>query len=162
MIRVRPACSEDVPRMMEVAGHSATAALWNREAYAKLFEPDARPAFVTLVIQEDDDVVGFLVGRPVSGNNEDEWEIENIAVAGAARRRGLGSHLLGEFLNLARSRGGRRIFLEVRASNHAARALYEKWAFVEAGLRKSYYQNPVEDALVLRFSFPQEDREIAG
>lgn len=152
MIQVRSACREDVPRMIEVADHSATAAHWNQEAYASLFSVGAPPGLVTLVIQEDNAVAGFLVGRHVA---EGEWEIENVAVAGAARRRGLGSRLLGEFLNLARSRGGKHIFLEVRASNHAARALYQKWAFVEAGTRKSYYQDPLEDALILRFSFPQ-------
>jgi [ribosomal protein S18]-alanine N-acetyltransferase len=152
MIRVRPACREDVPHMMEIAGRSATAAHWNHEAYAALFSPGVPPGLVTLVIQEDNTIIGFLAGRPVA---RDEWEIDNVAIAGAARRRGLGSRLLSEFLNLARNRGGKHIFLEVRASNLAARALYQKWAFVEAGVRKSYYQNPVEDALILRFSFPQ-------
>jgi [ribosomal protein S18]-alanine N-acetyltransferase len=152
MIRVREARSEDVSRMMEIAGHSATAAHWNQDAYASLFAPGALPGLVTLVIQEDGAVAGFLIGREVT---QDEWEIENLAIAGAARRRGLGSRLLSEFLNLARSRGGKDIFLEVRASNQAARTLYQKWAFVEAGLRKSYYQDPLEDALILRLSFPQ-------
>jgi [ribosomal protein S18]-alanine N-acetyltransferase len=154
MIRVREARSEDVSRMMEIAGHSATAAHWNQDAYASLFAPGALPGLVTLVIQEDGAVAGFLIGREIT---QDEWEIENLAIAGAARRRGLGSRLLSEFLNLARSRGGKDIFLEVRASNHAARALYQKWAFLEAGVRKSYYQDPLEDALILRLSFPQPD-----
>jgi ribosomal-protein-alanine N-acetyltransferase len=62
---------------------------------------------------------------------------------------------VGEFLNLVRDRGGRDIFLEVRASNDAAQRLYQKWAFVPAGVRKSYYQSPEEDALILRLSFPR-------
>jgi ribosomal-protein-alanine N-acetyltransferase len=84
----------------------------------------------------------------------EEWEIENIAVTGAARRCGLGSRLVGELLDHVRSRGGKTVFLEVRESNRAARALYEKWAFIEVGRRKAYYQNPVEDALILKFNFP--------
>jgi len=158
MIRVRTACHEDLPRMMEIAGRSATAAHWNPEAYAGLFDPGAPLGLVTLVIQEDNVVAGFVVGRRVT---ESEWEIENLAIAGIARRRGLGSRMLGEFLNLAHKSGGKDIFLEVRASNQAARALYQKWAFVEAGVRKSYYQDPVEDALILRLSFPQAN-ENAG
>src|SRR5262245_34305980 len=154
MITVRHARSEDIPRMMEIAVHAATAALWTERAYAEFFASDpgdsSRP--VILVIQENDKVAGFLAARQVAG---DEWEIENLAVSGSARRRGLGSRLLGEFLNLVRDRGGSEIYLEVRESNRAARKLYEKWAFVEAGIRKSYYHNPPEDALVLRFSFPQ-------
>src|SRR5215472_13970632 len=154
MIRVRPARSEDVPRLLEIASHSATAARWNERAYAKLFEPSAPTGLVGLVIEEDDQVLGFLAGRRLTEDGL-EWEIENVAVSGQARRRGLGSRLLGEFLNLARDRGGRDIFLEVRASNDAAQRLYQKWAFVPAGVRKSYYESPNEDALILRLSFPR-------
>ena len=101
-------------------------------------------------MEQNGNVVGFIIGRQVG----DEWEIENIAVTGTARRRGLGSRLVGELLDLARSRGGKSVFLEVRESNRAARSLYEKWAFIEVRRRKTYYQNPAEDALVLQFKFP--------
>jgi ribosomal-protein-alanine N-acetyltransferase len=138
---------------VEIASHSVTAARWNEQQYTNLFSLEAPRNHVALVIQEDDRVVGFLAARQVAGS---EWEIENVAVSGPARRRGLGSHLLGAFLDLVRSRGGIEVYLEVRESNRAARALYEKWAFQEAGRRKSYYRNPDEDALVLRFSFPQQ------
>jgi ribosomal-protein-alanine N-acetyltransferase len=153
MIRVRPARSQEVPRLMEIASHSPTAARWSQTAYAKLFAPDAPRELVGLVIDEEGQAKGFLVGRSVSPDNH-EWEIENVAISGSARRRGLGSHLLGEFIRLVRERGGREIFLEVRESNRAALKLYEKWAFVEAGRRKAYYHDPPEDALILRFSFP--------
>lgn len=154
MIRVRPARSEDVPLLMEITRHSGTAGRWNEKDYAKLFTSGATPGPAVLVVQEDDQVLGFLVGRPISRDHA-EWEIENVAVSRPARRRGLGSHLLGEFLRLVRERGGRDVFLEVRESNQAARNLYEKWAFVETGRRKAYYQDPCEDALVMRLSFPQ-------
>lgn len=150
MIRVRAGVVADLPRLTEITRHSATAAQWSREQYEKLFAPEAS-ARVVLVIEEDGRVMGFIVGRSADG----EWEIENIAITGPARRRGLGSHLLGEFLNLVRDRGGRQVFLEVRESNQAARKLYEKWAFAETGHRKAYYQDPAEDALILSFSFPQ-------
>jgi len=152
-VRVRPAKPCDLPRLVEIAGRSATAAGWNEQQYARLFSPEASSNQVTLVIQQDGQVVGFLVARQVAGS---EWEIENVAVSGPARRRGLGSHLLSSFLDLVRSQGGFEVYLEVRESNHAARALYEKWAFQEAGRRKSYYRDPEEDDLVLRFSFPQQ------
>ncbi len=154
MIRVRPVRIEDVPRLLEIASHSPTAARWNEQAYARLFAPDAPPGLVGLVIHENDRVMGFLVGRSL-GHDDREWEIDNVAIAGPARRRGLGSHLLGEFLNLVRDRRGHQVFLEVRESNQAARKLYEKWAFIETGRRKAYYQDPAEDALVFSFSFPQ-------
>jgi ribosomal-protein-alanine N-acetyltransferase len=166
-VRVRPATPADLPRLVEIASHSATAAQWNQAEYLKLFaadQPDAPtqvdPQIVdpqrkaqsrtALVVEQSGNVVGFIVGRQV----EDEWEIENIAVTGSGRRCGLGSRLVGELLDLVRSRGGKSVFLEVRESNRAARSLYEKWAFLEVGRRKMYYQNPAEDALVLKFKFP--------
>ena len=145
MVHVRAAEASDLSRLIEIAGHSVTAAQWNAAAYEKLFAPDALQNRAVLVIEEQSMVSGFIVGRQVGP----EWEIENIAVTGPARRRGLGTRLLGEFLDFVRSRGGSQVFLEVRESNLAARALYEKWAFVEAGRRKSYYENPTEDALIL-------------
>jgi len=82
-----------------------------------------------------------------------EWEIENIALAGPARRRGLGTRLLGEFLDLARAQGAEAVFLEVRESNRAARALYEKWSFMRSGRRQRYYKDPEEDAILYRLGF---------
>ena len=167
IVHVRPARPSDQQRLVEIAAHSATAAQWNQAEYLKLLtseesasqsegglpvidprsEAQSRTA---LVVEQDANVVGFIVGQQL----EDEWEIENIAVTGAARRRGLGSRLVGELLDVVRGRGGKSVLLEVRESNRAARSLYEKWGFLEAGRRKMYYQNPPEDALVLEFKFP--------
>jgi ribosomal-protein-alanine N-acetyltransferase len=152
MIRVRRARSEDVPQLIEIARTSVTAAHWTQEAYARLVAVEGSRSPVGLVVEEDGCVEGFLVGREVGAG---DWEIENIAVHGPARRRGLGTRLLGEFLEAVRSRGGNDVYLEVRQSNRAARTLYEKWGFLESGVRKAYYQSPEEDALILRFSFPQ-------
>ena len=156
LVRVRPAEAADLDRLVEIASHSATAAQWNHTEYEKLFDPNpvsstgAEQPRTALVVEQDEIVVGFIVGRQA----DDEWEIENIAVTGAARRCGLGSRLVGELLDLVRSRGGKTVFLEVRESNRAARSLYEKWAFIEVGRRKMYYQIPAEDALILKFKFP--------
>jgi ribosomal-protein-alanine N-acetyltransferase len=149
-IRVRDFRAGDIEAVMGIQQHSVTASPWTREHYLVITkrQNDRRHA---LVIEEDGDVGGFVVGTKIG----DEWEIENLAVKPDARRRGLGSHLVGEFINLAKVIGAKAIFLEVRESNHAARALYEKWAFTEEGRRKAYYQGPVEDALILKFSFPE-------
>jgi ribosomal-protein-alanine N-acetyltransferase len=149
-VRVRPAAPTDLPLLVEIASHSATAAQWNQVEYHKLFAPEQPQSRTALIVEQNETVAGFIVGRQAG----DEWEIENIAVTGSARRCGLGTRLLGEFLDLVRSRGGSAVFLEVRESNHAARALYEKWAFIEVGRRKMYYESPREDALILRFNFP--------
>ena len=145
---IRPATPADIPAMMRLVNHSATAAHWSREQYDRVFGGDA-PRRLALVIEESNIIQGFLVAHEVAA----EWEIENVAIAGAARRRGLGTRLLGEFLDRARAEGGSSVFLEVRESNRAARQLYEKWAFAQSGRRVSYYQQPQEDAIVYRLSF---------
>ena len=150
MIRVRPATAADIPSLMELALHSRTAAQWNEQVYRKALDAMERPERVVLVIEEEV-VLGFVVAQVLA----DEWEIENIAVSAAARRRGLASRLVSELLKRAKERGARAVFLEVRESNRAARMLYEKWAFLPAGRRKAYYTDPVEDALLFRFNFPQ-------
>ena len=148
-IRVRSAAVSDVPTVMAFAARAATAANWSERQYASTFAD--RKHHVCLVIQDQDEVVGFVVARML----DQEWELQNIAVTGAARRRGLATRLMGELMERARTAGAEQIFLEVRESNHAARALYEKWAFEPSGRRKAYYTNPQEDALIYRFSFPQ-------
>jgi ribosomal-protein-alanine N-acetyltransferase len=150
---VRVAVAEDLPRIMEIAQQSASAAHWSPGTYEKMLRTgSALSADILLVIQEkgaDHTIYGFLAAHQVSG----EWEIENLAIYESARRRGLGLLLLQEFLRIVKDRHGKEIFLEVRESNRAARWLYSKCTFVEAGRRKSYYHNPEEDALILKFSF---------
>jgi ribosomal-protein-alanine N-acetyltransferase len=145
---IRLATAADLPALVRLAQHSATAAQWSPEQYANLFNSTS-PRRVALVIEQASRVQGFLVAQAVPS----EWEIENIAIAADARRRGLGTRLLGEFLDRARAEGAQAVFLEVRESNRAARSLYETWAFVESGRRARYYQNPQEDAIVYRHSF---------
>jgi [ribosomal protein S18]-alanine N-acetyltransferase len=147
-MNVRPATPADIPAMLRLVSHSATAAHWSQAQYESVFHADS-PRRVSLVIEESQAVQGFLIAQEVAG----EWEIENIAVAGAARRRGLGTRLLGEFIRRAKAEGAAVVYLEVRESNQAARGLYQKWAFVENGRRPSYYREPVEDAIVYRRSF---------
>src|SRR5437016_5572162 len=145
---VRRAVAEDLPRIIEIAQQSASAAQWTDGAYEQMLSLSDR---VVLVIEGDprDRVYGFLAAHEVLG----EWEIENLAICESARRRGLGLLLLHEFLRIVKDRHGKEVFLEVRESNLAARSLYAKCTFVEADRRKSYYHNPEEDALILKFSF---------
>jgi len=79
----------------------------------------------------------------------DELHINNLAVLPDYRQQKVGSTLLERVLEEARRLGVRRATLEVRRSNDAARALYQKFGFSVAGVRHGYYTNPVEDALIL-------------
>jgi ribosomal-protein-alanine N-acetyltransferase len=97
------------------------------------------------VIDEKADVQAFLVARFSAG----ECEVENLVVAAQYRRRGFGSQLLQTLIAAARERNVERILLEVRESNEAARALYERFGFGSSGKRKAYYTHPTEDAILL-------------
>jgi len=97
-----------------------------------------------LVLEDQNTILAFLVARAVTF----EWELENIVVA--SRRKGLGSLILNEFLNMARQEKAEAIFLEVRESNSAARSFYEKLAFEMTGRRPNYYTDPEEAAIVYR------------
>ena len=140
---VRAAIPADLPDLLALDRATPAAAHWSEAEYQRLFTEDT--GHITLVIEEDY-VQGFVVARDLGP----EWEIENIAVAEAVRRRGLGERLVRELLSLASGRGAQGVFLEVRESNGPARALYSKMGFVETGRRESYYTNPEEDALLYK------------
>jgi ribosomal-protein-alanine N-acetyltransferase len=79
----------------------------------------------------------------------DEMHILNVAVAPGWRRRGIGRWLLRFAMGKAARAGARRALLEVRAGNAEARALYADMGFARLGIRRDYYREPLEDAVVL-------------
>jgi ribosomal-protein-alanine N-acetyltransferase len=108
------------------------------------------PGTVALVGEVDGMAVGYFLAREILGSAE----LLNLAVTPERRRRGIGQALLEAGLAVVRNRGGREIFLEVRASNAAAQSLYLGHGFRPAGRRRGYYQKPSEDALVLHLELP--------
>ena len=91
---------------------------------------------------------GVPVGYGVLMMTVDDAELLDITVAPECQRRGLGGLLLGHLCDVARSHGGVRMFLEVRAGNDAGLALYRRSGFAEIGRRSAYYQGK-EDAIVM-------------
>jgi ribosomal-protein-alanine N-acetyltransferase len=154
---MRPATSVDIPHMLDLERSSSTAAHWTELQYAQLFQPSGSvpERFVLVAVTPDlisdrkpnlnpHSLVGFLVARRVAS----EWELENIVIAAHARRKGLGKRLLEALFIQARQANSDAVFLEVRESNAAARTLYESAGFRQTGRRKSYYANPLEDAIL--------------
>lgn len=97
----------------------------------------------------EDEIAGYIGGRTITG----ETEIFNVAVLPEFRRKGIAKALIEKFIDAVREKSTDVIFLEVRASNLAAISLYEKAGFVFCGLRKDYYTNPKENALLMRLAF---------
>ena len=95
-------------------------------------------------------LIAFLIASHLAA----EWELENVVVKSTFRRKGAGTALLNELLIRARAAKSESVFLEVRESNQAARALYLKSGFEQKGRRQGYYSNPPEDAILYRRSLP--------
>lgn len=95
---------------------------------------------------------GAPVGYAILMVVVDEAHLLNITIDSARQRQGVGNALLSFLFELARHAGARQMFLEVRPSNEAARALYQRAGFQPIGRRKGYYPGPLgrEDALVMR------------
>jgi len=146
---IRPANPPDVPAMRALAEQADAAAQWPAERYRDLFRADA-PKRIALLAEDAGELVGFVIAL-AAGH---EWELENIAVAASSRRRGVATALLGALIAQASANRAQSLFLEVRASNAAARALYGRLGFAECGRRLAYYQNPAEDAIVFALNMP--------
>ena len=111
-----------------------------------LAEHLANPCSLTLAAVGD---TGRLLGYVGLLAVVDEGYITNVAVRPDCRRQGVASALLGALEAQGRARELTFLTLEVRQSNIPARALYEKLGYVQAGLRRNYYENPREDAVIM-------------
>jgi ribosomal-protein-alanine N-acetyltransferase len=159
-MKIRPATAADIPSIMSLERECAIAAHWTEQQYRQALQSEG-PERLLLVAEASplvvsgpetrtgagSDVLGFLVARHLAP----EWELENIVVAPAARRKGLGKRFLGSLLALVVAREDTSsVILEVRESNAVARAFYENAGFFQIGRRRSYYANPSEDAILYR------------
>ena len=93
----------------------------------------------------EDNVVGFIGIWTLI----DECQINKVAVLPEKRKLGIGKAILNRVLKLTREQGIKSWYLEVRESNIAAQALYESAGFSGVGIRKKYYIDPVEDAVLM-------------
>ena len=143
--RIRQSVPFDLAAILRIEQANPSAAHWNESAYRSLWN-DPAPLRLCFVAESHGELLGFVVGKHVA----DEWELENIAVAPAAHRQGIGKALFERLLATAEGAGAETLFLEVRESNSAARRLYESLGMLVTGRRKKYYQSPEEDALLLQ------------
>lgn len=115
---------------------------WSEKSIASELQ---NPLSLWLVAQEDGRVLGYVGSQTVL----DESDMMNVAVDPEFRRQGIARALIEALIAALAEGGSRCLRLEVRVSNESARSLYERMGFRKLGLRKNYYQNPREDALIL-------------
>jgi ribosomal-protein-alanine N-acetyltransferase len=135
MTGIRSGRTGDLSRVLEIQAQSPQAAHWDPIHY---LDHHFRVAEV------EDRVVAFLVARAVYPG---EWEILNLATDPPYRRKGFARCLVLDLL----SSGAEAVFLEVRESNYVAKELYKSLKFIEVNVRKGYYRDPPESAIVLKF-----------
>lgn len=141
MLAITDAKEAILPQIQHIEQQSFSVP-WTETMLRLQLEPDSH---VFLTAEEDGAVVGYVGLMFVL----DEGYISNVAVRPDCRRRGIADALLDELERRSRTLLLRFLTLEVRESNSAAIALYEKHGFRTVGRRKNYYEKPREDALLM-------------
>lgn len=133
---------EDVPRVREIEQMSFRS-MWPRDAYTHELRDNRLASYI--VARFEKDIVGYAGMWVIM----DEAHITTIAVDPMYRGQHIGERLLIGLIDAAMEKGARWMTLEVRKSNATAQALYHKYGFREIGVRKGYYSDNREDALVM-------------
>jgi [ribosomal protein S18]-alanine N-acetyltransferase len=140
-ISIREMKTADVPTVAAIENASFSSP-WSEDS---LREAIGTYGSITRVALLHGNIAGYLIAKKVA----DEMQLYDLAVMPEHRRRGIARKLVEELIERSRFSGVAKIFLEVRASNVAAIDLYEGLDFAETGVRKDYYNNPVEDAILM-------------
>jgi ribosomal-protein-alanine N-acetyltransferase len=148
-VDIRPLSLGDLSAIEQIERRSYPTP-WSRSMFAGEL---AKPASLCLGAFEDDRLAGYLIiSRYV-----DAWHVMNIAVASQFRRRGIATALLQRLFELTEDGSRRGYTLEVRVSNAGAIKLYERLGFTGRGIRRGYYTDNREDALIMwRDAEPQD------
>lgn len=151
-LKIRAMTLEDLPAVVEIDRMSFSLP-WPEQTYR--YEVTRNTVARCLVAESVDGQIAAMI---VSWLIIDELHIATLATHREFRRQGIGSELLGAALEDGRQVGMRRAFLEVRASNEAAQAMYRKFGFQATGLRPKYYRDNDEDAVLMTLE-PLEQHE---
>lgn len=152
MTAIRRMAAGDLEAVLAIVQESPEAPHWKPAAYEAFLGDGAteegllRTAFVAV---SEERVIGFAAGSLLLDGEENRGELESMAVAPEARRRGTGTALLRGVLDWAAAGGAHHLGLEVRAGNGAAIRLYERLGLRREGRRPRYYSQPEEDALFM-------------
>jgi ribosomal-protein-alanine N-acetyltransferase len=142
----------DLDRVIEIERSLKQAPHWPRSAWLSALDARITPRRLALVAE--DPSTGKVVAFAVASLLPPQAELEMIAVATQAQRRGLARLLFAALAKELKSGQVTEVSLEVRASNHPALALYRHQGFQETARRPRYYADPVEDAVLLSLRLP--------
>jgi ribosomal-protein-alanine acetyltransferase len=142
----RSAGRADLDRLIALAENCPGAPRWTSATWHQVMDSVVEGEQRNILVAESED---GLIGFGVVGIAGEQAEIESVAVSVAARRQGIGRNLCEALIEWARMGGANGVLLEVRVSNHTARALYGSLGFREVAVRRGYYREPDEDGLTM-------------
>lgn len=137
----RPMKPEDLGGIIEIEKTCFTADAWSEDDFIYLMNASDRH-FINLTLEDEGRVAAYITATVVA----DEMNIDSVAVAPDYRRKGYASALIDLAIKQAKAAV---VMLEVRESNTAAISLYQSLGFEKVGLRKNYYERPVENAVLM-------------
>ena len=170
--QLRPMTEADIPQVAGIEGQSFPTT-WPRTAYRRelanrlarylvLVDRANSPISAVQERSERKSILGFFLRKPAQASTSDyiigyvgvwlmvdQAHIVAIAIREDYRRQGLGELLMAESVDTALANGQESVTLEVRRSNESAQALYEKYRFLKVGVRRRYYTDNKEDALIM-------------
>ncbi len=140
---LRRAVPDDVPKIYALE----TASFADPWSERDIFSTVCSEGGICFVAAEGAELYGYVLGRLIAP----EGEIYRIAVREDKRKRGIGYRLLSYMMKTERGHGLETVFLEVREKNTPARNLYKAYGFEEISIRKNYYQNPTDNAVIMLY-----------
>ena len=143
---IRRMTLEDIPEVVEIEKQCFSLP-WSAKSFEDSISRDDTIFLVCEEREKDDVVVTGYMGLYIIF---DEANVTNVAVSPSFRKKGSGEALVAAAKVEAKEAGAESIFLEVRVSNEPAISLYKKQGFEELGIRKKFYEHPVEDAIIMK------------
>lgn len=150
MIEIREMQLDDLEQVMEIENENFSRPWTETGFFTFLIRQDT----LFLVAQENDEILGYCGVVMV----QDEGDITNVSVKKEKQNQGIGNRLVQNLIAKTKGQGITRLFLEVRESNQRAIHVYEKAGFVQNGLRKNYYEDPVEHAVLMMHETSGKER----
>ncbi len=141
MMEIKEMAQEDLSQVSEIESQIFSLP-WSEKAFEESLK---NTNTLYIVAKEKEEVLGYI-GMYISFQ---EGNITNVAVNPNYRRKKIGQNLIREILERAKQIGVTDVILEVRETNAAAICLYEKMGFEEAGIRKNFYEKPLENAIIM-------------
>ena len=139
-VEIAPLSYADLPKVIAIERRSFPAP-WSLAMFVLEL---SKPSSICLAAVRDGELIGYLI----CSRYHTVWHVMNVAIDGKYRRRGVASTLIEHLFSLT-DRGGERYTLEVRVSNSEAISMYESFGFRSAGIRRRYYHDNNEDALIM-------------